>query len=142
MLYSIFPNKTDFTEVFNDLIEQAFSSKNFANYPPTDIYKMNKEIFIEIAVAKFKIEDLNVVFENSTLEISGTKSKIENTDIEYINKQIAVRSFVRKFQLSFPISEINYSLEDGILTIQVVPDTGHKKIKINNKSLNQGERNE
>ncbi len=103
---------------FDDLFEELnkISDQKLSNYPAYDILKKSEvEYIINIALAGFKIENLEIILLNDLLVIRGNKVNNQNNDI--IHKGIANRSFEQKFKLDQLIEVKNATFKDGILSI-------------------------
>lgn len=126
---------------FTDLVDQVNSHFNWNKvedkYPPYNIIKnSDREYSIEIALSGFKKEDVDIVFEDQTLKISGKSGK-ENYNIEgveetypfYLYKGIGTRSFTREFKLNKNVEVDSANFSDGILTVYISDNTPEKTIK-------------
>ena len=111
--------------VFNRL--DAMSGHN-TNYPPYNIIKhdgVNYEI--EIALAGFKAEEIEVSTEQNILKVA---SKVEKRDAErtYLHKGLSKRSFNNSWQLADEVRVASVNFTDGLLTIsleKIIPE--HQK---------------
>ena len=114
-------------EMFKRL--DAFSD-NGSSYPPYNIIRFKDDSQqLQIALAGFLKEDIEVAVEKSVLTVSVPKSY--ETDGEYVHKGIAQRSFSRNWELSDDtrVSDISYT--DGLLRItlvQEVPEEHKRKV--------------
>jgi len=104
-------------------------------YPPFDLEKISDaQYVIRMAVAGFKMDDLDISIENNNLKISG-KAPVVESDSYYIHNGIAKRDFTRSFVLADYVNVTNARLEDGILTIDLVyelpEEAKPRKIPIN-----------
>ena len=96
----LFPDlKKNVDEIFNEFFE--ISKKEIGKYPLTDIYvdKIDGATYIEIALAGFNKDDIEVFIENDELVIRGKhkqKEDIEKNRI-YLQRDLAKRSFERKY---------------------------------------------
>lgn len=120
-----------FDQLFNQ-IGTALNSE-VPNYPPHNVVKIDEDHYlIEIAVAGFKEENLDIEQKESVLTVTGTK----DDDRAYIHKGISSRNFTRVFTLNEHVQITSTSLENGFLTIgleRVIPEEQKpKKIKIGN----------
>jgi len=99
------------------------------NYPPYNLIQVsNVESRLEIALAGFKTEDVNVYTEYGKLFVEGQKESKE--DIEYAHRGLAQRSFTRAWTLSDDTEVRSVTFEDGLLSIdlgKVVPDHHARK---------------
>ena len=72
-------------------------TKNVPNYPPYNIKQVEENHYvIEVALAGFAKQDIDVVFEDGTLTVSG---KATDDSENFIFKGIANRAFTRTFAL-------------------------------------------
>lgn len=107
----------------SQMIDSAYKLDERAmSYPPYNIAKVSEDEYeITMAVAGFKLADLNVVAEQNTLTVSGSQTdKPEPEGKAYLHRGIATRSFERKFSLADHVKVVNASLSDGLLTLQLV----------------------
>lgn len=120
-------NALRFSTPFELLFEDFWSNSTFEdNYPPYNIVKRSNTYIIELAVAGFSRNDINVQVDDGTLVISAEKAKTKdfNKDheydgLKYLHKAIATRSFVRKFTLSPDMKVTSSYVEDGILSVEI-----------------------
>lgn len=100
------------------------------NYPPYNLVKENETTFrLELALAGFKKEDIEVTTEWNKLVVQVTKGTEETDD--YIHNGLAKRAFTRTWTLSDDVELTNVSFVDGLLTIKlnrVIPDHQKKRI--------------
>jgi len=100
------------------------------NYPPYNLVQVNNvESHLEIALAGFKKEEVNVFTEYGKLFVEGQKV---DTDSEktFIHKGVASRSFKRAWTLSDDTIVKEVAFEDGLLRIvlgKVVPEHHQRK---------------
>ena len=100
------------------------------NYPPYNLVQVNNvESLLEIALAGFKKEEVNVFTEYGKLFVEGQKV---DTDSEktFIHKGVASRSFKRAWTLSDDTEVKEVVFEDGLLTItlgKIVPEHHARK---------------
>lgn len=88
---------------------------NNSNYPPYNIVRVDSDSqVLEIALAGFKREEIEVVTERNVLTVYG---RGENDDREFVHKGLAMRSFSRNWQLSDDTVVGDVKFEDGLLTI-------------------------
>ena len=109
-------------------------SKNQSNYPPYNIKSIgDTKYVIEIAVAGFKQEDIDVELLNRNLTVVG-KATEDDTSV-YLHKGLATRAFTRTFTLAERVEISDVVLQDGLLKIylaHIIPES-HKprKLEIN-----------
>lgn len=89
-------------------------------YPPHNVVKVSEDDYlIEIAVAGFTLDDLEIEQDERTLTIKGEKAKVEGEEPSYIHKGISQKKFKRVFRLSEYVFVDGASLKDGILSVQL-----------------------
>lgn len=111
-------------------LENALNSTLVATskYPPYNLIKVsNTKTLIELAVAGFKQDELEIVLENQILTISGnSKTEIDQSKLVYIG--IANRNFKQTFALEEHVEVYDAKLEDGILSITVEKNIPEEKL--------------
>jgi len=116
----------------DDYLERIFGHFNETNpnYPPYNLIQVsNVESRLEIALAGFKKEELNVYTEYGKLFIEGQKESKES-DTNYVHKGLAQRSFKRTWSMADDTEIGDVSFEDGLLVIKlnkVVPEHHSRK---------------
>ena len=94
-------------------------------YPKYNIITIDEDSYsIELALAGFTMEDIDIEVQEQILTITGNPgSKLE--DSKYIHKGISNRKFSRKFNLAEYIEVLGARFENGVLTINLareIPD--------------------
>jgi len=91
------------------------------NYPPFDLIRSGEnEYRIELAVAGFRPEEIDITAQQNVLIVTGRKSEEnEQRDGDYIYRGIANRSFERRFALADHIQVRGADLKDGLLAIEL-----------------------
>ena len=104
-------------------------TKNIPNYPPYNIKKTGDNNYvIELAVAGFAKQDIEIEFADDKLIIKGNTKDDESSD--FLFKGIAARNFTRTFVLDDQIEIKDAAMLNGMLKIaleRIIPD--HKKPK-------------
>lgn len=103
----------------SDLINAAARADNGApTYPPFNIEEVGENAYrIELAVAGFADDELDVEVKDSTLTIAGRKSADEERT--YLHRGIAERAFERRFQLADHVVVEGAKLSNGLLVIDL-----------------------
>ncbi len=106
-------------------------------YPPYNIVKTSDDEFqIELALAGFSKEDLDVEVKENVLSVKGSKTE-EDGKRSFVHKGIGGRSFERHFTLADHVEVVGGDLVDGILVVElkrVIPESElPKKIKLGEK---------
>ena len=115
----------------DDYFDRFFAlHETSSNYPPYNLVQVNNvESRLEIALAGFKKNEINVYTEYGKLFVEGQKEDKE-TESEYIHKGLAQRSFTRVWTISDDTEVRSVKFEDGLLTIQlgkIVPEHHARK---------------
>jgi molecular chaperone IbpA len=112
-------------------------SKAIPSYPPYNIYKVDDNKYrIELAVAGFSKNNLDITLDNDRLIIKGFHTDA-NTEEEQdaIYKGISNRAFTRMFALSDHVVVHNAELVNGMLKVyleSIIPEEKKpKKVDIN-----------
>lgn len=94
---------------------------NSGNYPPYNIIGVDDDNWlVEIAVAGFDKDEIDITVENGQLVIKGdhvTVEEDEGPEHEYLHRGISSRSFERTFTLADHVEVKNADIKNGILTI-------------------------
>jgi HSP20 family molecular chaperone IbpA len=101
-----------------------------SNYPPYNLVELsNVEYRLELALAGFKKEEINVYTQDSKLFVEGRREDTE-PPAEYLHRGMAQRSFTRTWNLSDQTEVRSVTFEDGLLSVilgKVVPDHHQRK---------------
>ena len=105
-----------------DLLEDSAAGQGQENYPPFDLIKLGDNDYrIELAVAGFKPDEIDITAQQNVLVVSGKKrDESESKGSDYIYRGIATRSFERRFALADHIQVRGADLKDGLLSIELV----------------------
>ena len=139
---TLFPSSAfvGFDHLFNELEWTAKHAQD--HYPPHNIIKTSEEDYlIEIAVAGFNKEGIEVEYHQRTLTIIGEHKKQGR---DYIHRGISTKKFKRTFRLSENVEVHGADIQDGILAVElkyVIPeDQRPRKINIGNEEKNHDTR--
>ena len=114
-------------ETFDRLFKQHETS---SNYPPYNLIQVsNVESLLELALAGFKKEEINVYTQDGKLFVEGQKEDDESST-NYLHRGMAQRSFTRAWTLSDETEVGSVTFEDGLLSIvlkKVVPEHHQRK---------------
>jgi molecular chaperone IbpA len=105
-----------------DMLENNSAGQAQENYPPFDLIKLGDNDYrIELAVAGFKPDEIDITAQQNVLIVSGRKGEeSEQEGNDYIYRGIATRSFERRFALADHIQVRAADLKDGLLAIDLV----------------------
>ena len=102
-----------------DLVDDAIRFEVTGNYPPYNIEKTGEETYrISLAVAGFTPDDLAITGQPNLLVVAGKKGEGQGGQLLY--QGIAARAFQRQFGLADDVKAVGASLENGLLTIDLV----------------------
>lgn len=111
---AFYPYSVGFESILNDLNK---ISKTVPTYPPYNIRKTTDNTYvIELAVAGFSKNDLEVTLEGNKLVVRGTSHDNPEAS-DFIFKGIADRNFTRTFTLSDKVEIKNAEMVNGMLKI-------------------------
>ena len=113
---------------FNRL--DALQDSTATNYPPYNIIVRDGETYdLEIALAGWSREDIEVATERNVLSVSARRSGTD--DREYAHKGISQRSFAKNWQLADDAVVDSVKYENGLLTITLkkyIPEAQKRKV--------------
>ena len=90
-----------------------------SGYPPYNIETVGQDAYrIEIAVAGFKPEDLNLEVKENVLTVQGRKAANDESR-HFLHRGLAERNFERRFQLADYVVVTDADLSDGLLRISL-----------------------
>ena len=118
------PYAVGFDRMFDTLNRYVDNNVNSTGFPPYNIRKEGEYSYvIEMALAGFGKEDIQVEVAESTLSIRSVKENPEDDATQY--RGISYRRFERKFTLADDLVVNSANLENGMLYIdieRVVPE--------------------
>ena len=111
-----------FDRLFDMLENSSFGQNGSENYPPFDLIRSGEnEYRIELAVAGFKPEEIDITAQQNVLIVTGRKQEeSEQKGADYIYRGIANRSFERRFALADHIQVRGADMKDGLLSLDLV----------------------
>src|SRR5580698_1481550 len=91
-------------------------------YPPYNIEKTGEDAYrLTMAVAGFSPAELDITVQEDTLLVTGKGAKKEDENgVSYLHRGIARRSFERRFSLADHLKVVGASLDNGMLSVDVV----------------------
>jgi molecular chaperone IbpA len=105
-------------------------TKSIPNYPPYNIKKTGDNTYvIEVAVAGFAKQDIEIELDNGKMIIKGNVQNDEAEDA-FLFKGIANRAFTRSFALEDTVEVKDAAMMNGMLKVfleRIIPE--HKKPK-------------
>jgi molecular chaperone IbpA len=132
-----------FDELFRDLNRYAIGFEPMitrlhslnpgqnSGYPPYNLEHDGSIYRLELAVAGFKMQELEVCVTNDRLLIIRGSKAEDQTARQWIHRGIAGRNFEREFNLAEYITVVDAKLEHGMLTIVLqneIPDASKMRV--------------
>jgi molecular chaperone IbpA len=113
-----------FDRMFDRLFDENVVT---TNYPPYNIVKTSDEKYaIEIAIAGFSKDDIEIETEENTLVIkTSDKEEEDKNDVEYLHKGISARAFKRSFSLADDVVVKGATFKNGLLIVdleRIIPE--------------------
>jgi len=136
----LYPSTLGFDRMFNTLEAMLDTVPNTSDkFPPHNIIKLDDQKYVvELAVAGFNEDEIDITVEDGVLKIAGEKKETED-EIEYLHKGIGTRSFTKSIKLIDTVEVHGAQYKNGILKIgleNVIPDHKKpKKVEINKKGV-------
>jgi molecular chaperone IbpA len=126
-------------EMFDTLV-RSVNAGTTSNYPPYNIIRHDENRYaVEIALAGFKEDEVEITVHEGYLTVEGQK-KTKNSEIDgpiYLHVGISQRDFRKTWPLGNHVEVTNASFNDGILTVnleRLIPEElKPKKIAITSK---------
>jgi molecular chaperone IbpA len=117
------PYSIGFDETFSRLEALAGSG---SSYPPYNVVDgSNGRTILEVALAGFASEDIEVETERNVLTISARK-KPPDKERKYSHKGISYRAFSRNWQMTDDVEVEDVKFVDGLLTVTLVKNLPEK----------------
>jgi molecular chaperone IbpA len=123
-----------YDQLFEELNRTFTTAAKQDNYPPHNVIRTGDNLFrIEVAVAGFAEEELDVALEGRMLTVRGERRR-DDADEEYLHRGISGRNFERTWPLGDNMEVRGATVKNGILTVSlehIVPEEDKpKKIAI------------
>jgi molecular chaperone IbpA len=102
------------------LLESAARTEPASNWPPYNIESTGEDSYrIELAVAGFKSDELNIEVKENLLTVTGRKTANDDGARHYLHRGLAERDFERRFQLADYVLVTDAKLENGLLSVSL-----------------------
>ena len=125
---------------FDDLFDRINEfhdtvAKNIPNYPPYNIKKVeDNKYVIEMAVAGFGKQDIEITTEDDKLVIKGNVESDETPEDNLLWQGLAFRPFTRMFTLNDQVEVNNAEMINGLLKVtleRIIPESKKpKKVEV------------
>ena len=119
-----------FERLFDDIekLLNMDSAKITQSFPPHNIIKLDDTHYVvELAVAGFSKDEIEITSEDGTLTIKGER-KDKDVDVTYLHRGIGTRSFTKTLTIAETVEVKGAEFKDGILRVgleNIIPE--HKK---------------
>jgi len=114
----------------DDYLNRFWDLETTSNYPPYNIVQVNNvESRLEIALAGFSKDEVQVYTEFGKLYVEGKKEESETVG-EFVHKGLAQRNFTRVWTLSDDTEIRDVRFTDGLLVVElgkIVPEHHARK---------------
>lgn len=124
---SLIPNIVRFSVGLDRMLDEVTrnaETSSFSGYPPYNIVATDENRYtIEIAVAGFGQEDLDIQVDQNQLVIEGNIE--EKEERKYLHKGISARRFSKKFTLADHVQVQSAKVKNGLLIVElerVIPE--------------------
>ena len=109
------PFAIGFDRFFED-IERVSSIND--NFPPYNVIKSSEDTYlIELAVAGFNKEELNIEYKDGILTVTGDNTTRQ--ELDFVHKGISERSFRRSWTLGDHVKVKTATVVNGLLVISL-----------------------
>ena len=106
-----------FDHIFDELERVTNHAKD--SYPPHNVVKHDDMHYeIELAVAGFSKDDIDIELKDHVLSIKGERDQ-RRDQVKYVHKGISARKFYKSFRLSEYAEVTGADMTDGILTVSI-----------------------
>ena len=123
--HKLTPYAVGFDRMFDNLTRYMDNNVQSTGFPPYNIRKEGDYNYvIEMALAGFAREDLEIEVADGVLTIRSVKEKSDD-DVSNIYRGISYRKFVRKFTIADDIVVNGAKMENGMLSVdleRIVPE--------------------
>ena len=109
------PFAIGFDRFFED-IERVSSIND--NFPPYNVIKSSEDSYlIELAVAGFNKDELNIEYKDAILTVTGDNTTRQ--DLDFVHKGISERSFRRSWTLGDHVKVKSATVVNGLLVLSL-----------------------
>lgn len=121
LVYSTIPSLPRSFQSLLGEVERGIGQLSQPNYPPHNIFrKGDQDFFIELAVAGFKLDEIEVTVEQSELRIVGSRAPTDAADERvFLHRGLSSRDFRHAYRLGEYMAVKSATLLDGILSIHL-----------------------
>ena len=117
----LYRSAVGFDRLANLLESASRATSQDSGYPPYNIETTGENAYrIEIAVAGFRPEELNLEVKENLLTVTGRRTANDDAPAKtYLHRGLAERDFERRFQLADYVVVTEANLVNGLLSISL-----------------------
>ena len=104
---------------FDRLFTEREYTTNPTNPPYNLIKKTENDYEIEVAVAGFTLDEIDVEVNQNQLVIRGHSKHEADTEVEYLHRGLAYRDFEKVLTLAEHMQVGDASIKDGVLRVEI-----------------------
>ena len=105
-----------FENLFTDLVHRTDMWET--NYPKDNVISYDNKVIIMLALAGFGKGDIAVTRDGASLMVTGSHEDAEEVDgATYLRRNIATRSFTKRYTISAEYKNVEAIFENGILRL-------------------------
>lgn len=111
------------------LLDDPFFTKPVAtNYPPHNVVENGNKVRLELALAGFSPDDIDVTIEDGYLHITAEKREESLAEGEaYVHKGISTKSFRKSFRILNDYKVMDASFKNGMLLVEFEKEIPEEK---------------
>lgn len=107
-----------FDPLWENLTHRSFDFDT--GYPKDNIINAENTVIIELALAGFTKDDIEIERDGASLVVKGSKGFAEDEEgVTYVRRNIAHRSFTKSYTVGTEYADIRARFKDGILSIHL-----------------------
>ncbi|MEM2159414.1 MAG: Hsp20 family protein [Candidatus Nitrosotenuis sp.] len=131
----VVPRMIGFDDLFNTMDQLLKTNQPLESYPPFNVVRESEDLWrIEIAVAGFEPNALDVVVDDGYLIVTGARAdEMPEGKDKYVHRGISSRKFERRFRIPETAEVQAAVLNNGLLIIvvqNIIPEKEVKRIEI------------
>ena len=110
----------------DNFFDTFFDQDVTTNYPPYNLIHVNNvESRLEIALAGFGKDEIEVTTETNVLRVSSKSKEKDKREVHYLHNGLSKRAFQNSWQLGDDVKVCDVTFRDGLLTVKlekIVPE--------------------
>jgi molecular chaperone IbpA len=107
-----------YDNLWDDLVHRTFDVES--HYPYDNVIRAENTVIIELALAGFTKDDIEIERDGASLVVKGSKGFAEDEEgVTYVRRNIAHRAFTKRYTIGSEYQDIRARFKDGILSIHL-----------------------